>query len=154
MIIALVAAPAVLAADASTTGALPSWISLLITLVVAIGGGGGAYQLLTIRNNKRQLSAGTDKIRMEAADILSATAVELLAPLRDELSRTNTRVAELDAQVMNLKGTLNQERITSEVRIRQLEEDIAARDRTLAVKNAEIIELRAHIKSVPGWPGA
>lgn len=151
MIAALVAAPAVLAAEVSTSG-LPQWATILISVVVSAGGAGTILQLALIRQNKKSLTAGTDKIKMEAADILSATAVELLAPLRDELARTNARVAELDAQVINLKSTLNQERITSEVRIAQLEADIAARDRTLQVKDAEIIELRAHIKGSTGWP--
>jgi hypothetical protein len=121
--------------------------------LVAIFGGGGIYQLLTVRNNKRQLMAGTDKIRMEAADLLADSAVAMLAPLRDELVRVNAKADSLSAKVDVLETTLNRERATSETRIRQLEDDIAARERTLAVKNAEIIELRAHIKGSTGWPG-
>lgn len=152
MIAALVAAPAVLAAEGSS-GGVSSWVSLLVGSLVAIFGGGGIYQLLTVRNNKRQLMAGTDKIRMEAADLLADSAVAMLAPLRDELVRVNAKADSLSAKVDVLETTLNRERATSETRIRQLEDDIAARERTLAVKNAEIIELRAHIKGSTGWPG-
>jgi hypothetical protein len=153
VIIALVAAPAVLAAEASN-GGLPDWVTILVSVLLALGTGGGTASLLKLRSDKRQLAVGTEKMRMEAADILTESAVSLLAPLREELVRTNARVAELDLQVAHLKTTLNQERVTSEVRIRQLEADIAERDRHIKVQGAEIIELRSRIKSAPGWPGA
>lgn len=152
--LALVATPILGTSQAVADGGsgLPSWVSVLATVIVSAGGGGGLFQLLKIRSDNKSIAAGTSKARAEAADILSDTAVALLAPLREELTRTNARVAELDTQVEGLKVTLNQERVTSEIRIKQLESDISARDRTLRVRDAEIIELRAHLKSDPGWP--
>jgi cell division protein FtsB len=130
------------------------WATILVSLVVAVGGAGGLVQLLSFRSTRRGLSAGTDKIKMEAADILAESAVTLLMPLKEELSRVSAKADSLAAKVEDLEATLSRERTTSEVRIRQLEFDIAARDRTLAVRDAEIKQLREHIKSAPGWPGA
>jgi SMC interacting uncharacterized protein involved in chromosome segregation len=154
VIIALAAVPAVLTADATSAGSLPEWATILISVILSAGGAGTIVKLLTIRADKRQLAAGTDKMEMEAADILTKSAVVLLTPLREELARANAKINELDVQVGELKATLNQERITSEVRIRQLETQIAERDRELQVQGAEIIDLRSRVKSAPGWPGA
>jgi len=146
VIAALVAAPAVMAADASSSGGLPDWVTLLITLIVALGGGGGMYQILTIRATKRNVSAGTDKMKVDAVDVLTGTALELIVPLKEE-------VARLSQQVKTLETKLQEERNTADIRIRQLQDDIAERERHIRVQDAEIIELRTRIKSSPGWPG-
>lgn len=132
MIIALVAAPVLLAADAAATGGLPGWItSLLLPFILALGGGGGFYQLLKVRTDKQNLNAGTDKMKAEAADILADSAVTLLAPLREELLRLTEKVKEQQADIREMERTLAQERATSDTRIRQLESDIADRDREI-----------------------
>src|SRR5690349_19057750 len=95
VIAALVAAPAVMAADASSSGGLPDWVTLLITLIVALGGGGGMYQILTIRATKRNVSAGTDKMKVDAVDVLTGTALELIVPLKEEVARLSQQVKTL-----------------------------------------------------------
>ena len=111
------------------------WLTILGSLVLALGGSAGMAQLFQVRSTKRNLLAGTEKIKAEAADILSDSAVALLAPLRDELVRTTQKADELARRVAELEVTLTRERVTSDTRIRQLEADIAARDR-------EILSLR------------
>lgn len=130
MILALVTAPVLDAAQAST-GGTPSWVSLLTGAIVALGGGGGLYQLLKVRSDRKNIAAGTEKARAEAADILSDTAVALLAPLREELARMQVRVSEVETESRELKRALVQERLTADTRIRQLELDIEARDRQI-----------------------
>ncbi len=146
MIVALVAAPAVLAADASTGGGLPDWLTILISLIVALGGGGGMYQLLTVRATKRSVSAGTDKMKIDAVDVLSDTALSLVMPLKEEVARLREQVAKLEVK-------LQEERDTADIRIRQLKDEIEERDKHIRAQGAEIIELRTRIRSHPGWPG-
>jgi hypothetical protein len=143
--LALVAAPVIAAAEASAGGGLPVWVTILISLVVALGGGGTFFQLLSIRANKRNMNAGTSKARAEAADILSETALSLVIPLKEQ-------VEHLSRQVQVLEQRLEQERATADTRIRQLEEDIASRDLTIQIKDAELIELKRGRATGSGWP--
>jgi TolA-binding protein len=117
---------------------MSNWVSLVTGAIVALGGGGGLYQLLKVRSDKRNISAGTEKARAEAADILSDTAVALLAPLRDELARMQVRVSEVEAESKELKQALVRERRTADTRIMQLELDIAARDRQIKLLSTEL----------------
>lgn len=128
MIIALVATPVLGTVEAATTTGLPGWVTGVVAIIVALGGGGGFFQLLKVRADKSSISAGTSKARAEAADILSDTAVALLAPLRDELGRMQSRVEVVERRSRELEETLVRERQTSDTRIRQLEGEIAARD--------------------------
>lgn len=139
MIITLAVAPVVLAAETASTGGLPTWVtSVLLPLLLAIGGGGGLFQLLTVRSSKNTLNAGTEKIKAEAADILADSAVSLLGPLREELDRLRDQVNEqrielrdYRAQMREMEVLLAQERATSDTRIRQLEVQIAQRDQQI-----------------------
>lgn len=147
MTLALAAAPVIFAADAASGGGVPAWVTVLVSLVVALGGGGTFYQLLSVRANKRNMNAGTTKARAEAADILSDISLSLVIPLKEQ-------VEHLTKQVAYLEQKLDQERATADTRIRQLEEDIASRDLAIQIKDTEIIELRRQAKrSGSGWPG-
>lgn len=148
MIVALVAAPVIAAADAG--GGLPEWVTILISVIIAVGGGGGLYQLLNLRSTKRNVGASTDKSRAEAADIISDTAMSLLAPMREQLAESQRTIERLTARCAELEASVATERDVSQTRIRQLEQDIRERDRHIRSQGAEILQLR---RSAPGWPG-
>lgn len=157
MILALVASPILGVADAAANGGgLPDWVTILISLIVALGGGGGVVQLAKVKSDKQSVLAGTEKSRAEAADQISDTAISMLQPLRDELTRTRLQHKEeidrLTGQMNTLELKLVQERDISDARIRQLQNDISERDNHIRSQGAEIIELRTRIRSAPGWP--
>lgn len=104
---------------------------ILVSLIVGLGGAGGIGALLKVRSDKNQLAAGTKKIQAEAADILADSAVALLGPFREEIDRLRVELKEVKEQSKELEQTLARERATSDTRIRQLESDIATRDRKI-----------------------
>jgi hypothetical protein len=71
----------VIAAPAATG---PSWIQILITVVGLLGGTGGVAAIATVLGQRR-------KFRADTADVLTDTALTLIAPLK-------TRVIELEAE--------------------------------------------------------
>jgi len=128
VIVGLITVPVVQAVEATAGSGFSDWMTILISLVVAVGGAGGVVQLLTVRSNKKNLTAGTEKIKAEAADILADSAVSLLAPLREELSRLKEQVKEQQDDLKEMEQTLARERVASDTRIKQLESEIAIRD--------------------------
>lgn len=157
----LVAAPMLAAADAANNGGLPEWVTIMVSVIVALGGGGSFFKLLQLRSDRNAVAAGTEKSRAEAADIVSGTAVELLTPLREELLRTQEalvktreearhQIVRVETRVAELEQRLVIERETADTRIKQLQLDIAERDRHIRSQGAEILQLR---RSAPGWPG-
>lgn len=118
--------------EAATTSGLPDWVTVATGVIIALGGGGGVFQLMRVRADRRAVLAGTEKARAEAADILSDAAVGLLAPLREELTRMQERVTEGERRMRELEETLVRERRTADTRIRQLELEIVEREREIA----------------------
>jgi hypothetical protein len=69
---------------------------LTVTLVSAIIGSGGLGMLLQIWINRGPAKA-------EAAQVLTATALELVEPLKERIRQLELRVAELEAENRVLK---------------------------------------------------
>lgn len=100
------------------------WLTIAISAVVALGGSAGFAQLLRVRTDRA-------KIRAEATDIIVDSATSLLAPFKEQVEMLRAELKEVKARSKELEQTLERERAASDTRIRQLESDIALRDRRI-----------------------
>jgi len=100
------------------------WLTLVVSLIVALGGSAGFVQLLRVRTDKA-------KIRAEATDIIVDSATSLLAPFREQIEMLRAELKEVKQRSIELEQTLARERQASDTRIRQLEDDIRSRDRRI-----------------------
>lgn len=74
-------------------------IIAIIAGVATIGAGGGVYSALTIRAQRRHLTAQADKADAETVTLIGTTAVQLLAPLREEIAAVRAEAGQVRTQL-------------------------------------------------------
>lgn len=79
------------------------------TLLLTIFGGGSVAALIVALSQRRKVGAETTKARADAADIVSDSAIALLAPLREEMGTLRAEVKELRSEIAAVKEQLRVE---------------------------------------------
>ncbi|WP_326561358.1 hypothetical protein [Micromonospora sp. NBC_01796] len=96
-------------AAAAPTG--PPWIQILLSAVGLLGGTGGVAAVATVLGQRR-------KFRADTADVLTDTALTLIAPLKTRVIELEAETAEArrlalatSEQIGELRGAVNEVRI-------------------------------------------
>jgi hypothetical protein len=72
------------------------WISIISTVIAGLGGAGGIAAAVLVFSQRRKLKA-------EAADVIADSAVGLLAPYREELTRLGHDLAAARAETADAR---------------------------------------------------
>lgn len=73
-----------------------SYFQAIVTIIVALVGGGGLVGFWMLPHNKKKVDA-------EAAGLIVSAANSLVAGLKDELNRMDEEITELRGEVSNLR---------------------------------------------------
>lgn len=85
---------------------MKDWIPLLVAALAVLGAGGSVYSLITLGATKRKLLAEAASINATTTTVLTQSAMDLLAPLREEATDARAEVKKLRAEVRELTAMM------------------------------------------------
>ena len=78
---------------------MPDWLQVLVGSLLA-----SIVPLIVALTGRRKINAESTKLKAEAADIVSDTAVQLIEPLRKQIAELEKRVTQLECENRMLKS--------------------------------------------------
>ncbi len=138
-------------------------VNVILTGLAAVGGLSGLAALVKVFVDRTQ-------IRADAVDQIADTSVKMLTPLHAEIDRLSAKLRHAEQEVDDLRKQMrtmaehseqvsllqaklresNERGDTLNTQVRRLYNDIEERDRTIAVKEREIVALRARVTELGG----
>jgi hypothetical protein len=127
-------------------------VTVLVSAILAISGGGGIAGLLFLRLQKRLLGATVRRENAEAETTLSSAAIELIAPYRQSVAdaRDEAKAAHHEAATAGEEATrANQRADRAERRIARLEQLGGLHMIWDQEAQAEVERLGGHLRQPP-----
>lgn len=108
------------------------FVSYLVQIIVAVGGGGLIASLITARQTKRKIANDATKSGADAASILSSSAIGLLEPMNQQIRHLEGRLSSVTSELTRVEEELRATKIENDSlrnEIRELMQEIRQYER-------------------------